>query len=122
MIRLLPMAACLMLAGCGGADGPTVIDGSSQSAFDATFGAAKRDVGPADRIKVEAAIAEYRARVFARADDRAEFQRMFREGLDGLTTPAIAAQFDKDTARIGGQAADAIFDAKRALKGSSADK
>jgi hypothetical protein len=118
MIRLMPLIASLTLLGCGGSGGPTVIDGSSQAAFDRTFSAAKSDVGPKDRIKVEAAIAEYRARTFAKADNRAEFQRLFREGLDGLTTPAIAAQFDKDTARVSGQAADAIFDAKRALKGS----
>jgi hypothetical protein len=118
MIRLVPAVACLMLAACGGDNGPTVIDGSSQEAFDATFSAAKKDVGPRDRLKLEAALAEYRARTFAKADDRAEFQRLYREGLDGLTTPAIAAQFDNDTARVGGKAADAIFDAKRALKGS----
>jgi hypothetical protein len=118
MIRLFPTIACLMLVGCGGNAAPTVIDGSSQAAFDETFSAAKRDVGPKDRIKVEAALAEYRARTFAKADSRVEFQRLYRQGLDGLTTPAIAAQFDKDTARVEGQAADAIFDAKRALKGS----
>jgi len=117
MIRLLPSIAVLILAACDASNGPTVIDGSSQEAFEQTFSAAKKDVGPRDRLKVEAAIAEFRARTFAKADSRAEFQRRFREGLDGLTTPAIAAQFDKDTARIGGQAADAIFDAKRALKG-----
>lgn len=118
MIRLLAAVACLMLAACGGGDGPTVIDGSSREAFEETFSAAKRDVGPRDRLKVEAALAEYRARIFAKADDRAEFERLYREGLDGLTIPAIAAQFDKDTSRIGRKAADAIFDAKRALRGS----
>ena len=117
MIRMLPLVACLLLASCGGHGGPTVIDGSSQAAFEETFSAARKDVGPRDRLKVEAAIAEYRARTFARADSRAEFQRLFQEGLDGLTTPAIAAQFDKDTARVGRKAADAVFDAKRALKG-----
>jgi hypothetical protein len=116
MYRLVPVVACVMLVACSSQEGPTVIDGSSQGAFERTFSAAKGDVGPRDRVKVEAAIAEYRARTFAKADSRAEFQRMYREGLDGLTTPAIAAQFDKDTARIGGKAADAVFDAKRALK------
>lgn len=117
MIRILVIPA-LMLAACSGQASPTVIDGSSQEAFERTFSAAKQDVGPRDRVKVEAAIAEFRARTFARADNRAEFQQMFREGLDGLTTPAIAAQFDADTQRISGKAADAIFDAKRALSGS----
>jgi hypothetical protein len=115
MLRLIPLLACVMLAACTSQQGPTVIDGNSQQAFERTLDAAKKDVGPRDRIKVEAAIAEYRARTFAKADSREEFQRMVREGLDGLTTPAIAAQFDKDTSRIGGKAADAVFDAKRAL-------
>ncbi|SFR77481.1 hypothetical protein [Sphingomonas jatrophae] len=111
------VAAALLAAGCGGADDPVVIDGSSQEAFEQTLAAAKRDVGPSDRLKVEAALAEYRARIFAKADNRQEFQRLYRAGLDGLTVPAIAAQFDKDVDRVGGKAADAIFDAKRALKG-----
>ncbi|WP_144037365.1 hypothetical protein [Sphingomonas sp. TZW2008] len=118
MTRVLVLAFAMMLASCSTEGGPTVIDGSNQEAFDRTFSAAKADLGPKDRVKVEAALAEYRARVFAKADNRSEFRRMFREGLDGLTTPAIAAQFDKDTQRIGGEAADAIFNAKRALKGS----
>lgn len=118
MIRWMPVVACLVLAACNGQDGPTVIDGSSQAAFERTLSEAKKDVGPRDRLKVEAAIAEYRARTFAKADDRQEFQRLYREGLDGLTAPGIAAQFDKDTSRLGGKAADAIFDAKRAVTGS----
>ncbi|MCC2978047.1 hypothetical protein LK533_15385 [Sphingomonas sp. PL-96] len=118
MRRLMPVVACVMLVACSGQQGATVIDGSSQEAFERTLSAAKKDVGPRDRLKVEAAIAEYRARTFAKANDRAEFQRLYRQGLDGLTTPAIAAQFDKDTERVGNKAADAIFDAKRALSGS----
>jgi hypothetical protein len=118
MNRLSPIVACLLLAACDGPRAPTVIDGSSEQAFETTLAAARKDVSGGDRLKVEAALAEYRARTFAKADDRQEFQRLYRQGLDGLTTPAIAAQFDKDTARIGRQAADAVFDAKRALKGS----
>lgn len=117
MIRILPAMAVLMLVACSGNREPTVIDGSSQEAFEQTLRAAKNDVGPKDRLKVEAAIAEYRARTFAKANDRAEFQSLFRQGLDGLTAPAIAAQFDKDTDRLGRHAADAVFDAKRAIQG-----
>ena len=39
-----------------------------------------------------------------------------RRGMDGLTAPAIVRQFDKDVDRVSGKAADAMFDAKRALK------
>jgi hypothetical protein len=36
--------------------------------------------------------------------------------MDGLTAPAIVRQFNKDVDRVGGKAADAVFDAKRVLK------
>ena len=110
------LVACAFLAACGGADTPTVIDGSNQSAFEASLKRARADVGPADRIKLEAAIHEHEARMFAKADNRAEYQKLVRQGMDGLTAPAIVSQFDKDVKRVKGQAADAIFDAKRALK------
>lgn len=114
---LLPCVLLLMSA-CGtGASGPTVIDGSSAEAFNRTLSAAKGDVGPRDRLKLEAALTEYKAQVFAQADTRQDYQRKLREGMDGLTAPAIVAQFDRDVDRVGGQAADAIFDAKRTLSG-----
>jgi hypothetical protein len=106
------------MSACGtGASGPTVIDGSSAEAFNRTLSAAKGDVGPRDRLKLEAALTEYKAQVFAQADTRQDYQRKLREGMDGLTAPAIVAQFDRDVDRVGGQAADAIFDAKRTLSG-----
>lgn len=107
--------ACTLVAGCGGDNGPTVIDGSSQEAYESSLREAKKDIGPAQRIKLEAAIREHQARMFAKADDRQEYQRLVREGMNGLTAPGIVAQFDKDVNRVKGEAADAIFDAKRAL-------
>ncbi|MEW9854195.1 hypothetical protein [Novosphingobium sp. M1R2S20] len=107
--------ACTLLAACGSNEGPTVIDGSSQEAYQASLAAAKKDVSPAERLKLEAAIREHQARMFAKADDRQEYQRLVREGMDGLTAPRIVAQFDKDVGRLKGEAADAVFDAKRAL-------
>lgn len=116
-MRLVPvLIACSLLAGCRGADGPTVIDGSSQAAYESSLKQARGDVGPADRIKLEAAIREHQARMFAKADNRQEYQKLVREGMDGLTGPGIVAQFDKDVERVKGGAADAVFDAKRALK------
>lgn len=118
MRSVLPvLIGCALLAACGPGEGPVVIDGSSQAAFERTLAAAKADLGPRDRVKFEAALAEHRARMFAKADDRQQYQRLVRAGLDGLTAPRIVAQFNKDVDRVGGQAADAVFDAKRALKG-----
>lgn len=118
-MRLPPvlLIACTLLTACGGSDGPTVIDGSSQVAFETSLKQARADVGPGDRIKLVAAIHEHQARMFAKADNRQEYQRLVREGMDGLTAPGIVAQFDKDVVRVKGQTADAVFDAKRALKG-----
>jgi hypothetical protein len=118
-VRLpLLLAACLSLTACGsGETSPTVIDGSSKASYEQTLGQAKRDLGAKDRLKFEAALTEFKARMFARANTRTDYEHMVREGMDGLTAPAIVAQFDKDTDRVRGQAADAVFDAKRALKG-----
>jgi len=113
----LTTLACTLVAACGGADAPTVIDGSSQAAYEASLKEARGDVGPRDRVKLEAAISEHQARMFAKADNRQEYQKLVREGMGGLTAPAIVAQFDKDVTRVQGKAADAVFDAKRALKG-----
>jgi hypothetical protein len=116
-MRLVPiLIACNLLVACGGNDGPTVIDGSSEAAFESSLAAARRDVGAKDRIKLEAAIREYQARMFAKADNRQEYERLVRQGMDGLTAPAIVRQFNKDVDRVSGKAADAVFDAKRALK------
>jgi hypothetical protein len=118
MRSVLMFFASILLAACGmGQEGPTVIDGSSPEAFERTLGAAKGDLGPQDRLKFEAALAEFRTNTFARADNRQDYQRRLRDGLDGLTAPAVVAQFNKDVDRVGGQAADAVFDAKRLLQG-----
>lgn len=109
--------SAVALASCSQDNGPTVIDGSSQEAYESSLAAARRDVGPKDRLKLEAAIREHQARMFAKADTRQEYQRLLREGMDGQTAPAIVAQFNKDVNRVSGQAADAVFDAKRSLKG-----
>jgi hypothetical protein len=113
---------CLSVAACGSNDdSPTVIDGSSQQAYEQSLSAAKRDLGPKDRLKFEAALTEFKAHMFAKAGTRQEYGRLVRQGMDGLTAPAIVEQFNKDVDRVSGKAADAVFDAKRALKfGTSA--
>jgi hypothetical protein len=115
---LLALVATSLLAGCGfGSDGPAVIDGSSAEAFEASLREARGELGPQERIKFEAALTEYRAQMFARADNRQEYQQLVRQGLDGLTAPGIVEQFDQNTEKLGNDAADAIFEAKRAITG-----
>ncbi|TXC71341.1 hypothetical protein FSB78_10600 [Sphingomonas ginsenosidivorax] len=112
------LTACLLVSGCSlGRDEPTVIDGTSAEAFDRTLSAAKADLGPRDRLKFEAALSEFKARTFAKADSRQEYNGLLRKGLDGLTAPRVVAQFNKDVDRVGGKAADAVFEAKRVLNG-----
>jgi hypothetical protein len=118
MRSILLLGACLMVCACGyGSKEPTVIDGANAETFSRTLSAAKADLGPKDRLKFEAALSEFKARTFAKADTRADYQRMLRKGLDGLTAPRVVSQFDRDVDRVGGQAADAVFEAKRALNG-----
>ena len=117
MPKWLPLIAFTALAACGGPEEPTVIDGSSAEAFKRTLSAAKGDLGPKDRLKFEAAYAEYKTQTFADADTRQDYERMLRQGMDGLTAPRIVAKFDENAEKARNDAADAIFDAKRALKG-----
>ncbi len=116
MRPLILLSACLLVSACGvGASAPTVIDGSNAATFDQTLRAAKADLGPKDRLKFEAALSEFKARTFAKANSRQEYPRLLRKGLDGLTAPRVVDQFNRDVDRVGGQAADAVFEAKRAL-------
>jgi hypothetical protein len=118
MRPLILLSACLLATACGvGDSAPTVIDGSSAAAFDQTLRAAKADLGPKDRLKFEAALSEFKARTFAKANSPQEYQRLLRKGLDGLTAPRVVDQFNQDVDRVGSEAADAVFEAKRALNG-----
>ena len=119
MSRYPLFIALLLLGGCGffGADEPVVIDGSSDAAYDRTLSEAKAQLGPGDRLKLEAALAEFRAQMFAKADDRQEYKRLVREGMDGLTAQRIVIEFDRNVDKVGKGAADALFQAKRAIAG-----
>jgi hypothetical protein len=119
MRRQALLAALLLLGSCGFGDDATVIDGSDQASFERTLADARRELGPKDRLKFEAALTEFRARMFARADTRAEYARLVREGMDGLTAPRIVNEFNKNVDDASGKAIDAIFDAKRELAGGS---
>jgi hypothetical protein len=68
MTKLTFFFAFIVLSACSlGSKEPTVIDGSSVAAFERTLGDAKGELGPRDRIKFEAALAEFRAQMFAKA-------------------------------------------------------
>jgi hypothetical protein len=118
MPRLLPFFAFALLGACGfGQEGPVVIDGSSPEAFEQSLRDAKADLGPKDRIKFEAALAEFRAQMFAKAGTREEYQRLVRDGMDGLTAPLIVSKFNSNVDKAGRDVADTIFDVKRAVTG-----
>jgi hypothetical protein len=121
--KLLSIALPLLCSACSlGSDEPTIIDGSSKARFDSTLSAAKGDLNPKERVKLELALGEFKARMFAKADNRQEYDRLVRRGLDGLTAPAIVAKFDENATQLRGDAADAVFDAKRALAKGSGPK
>jgi hypothetical protein len=124
MPRSLPLLAMFLLAGCGlfGSDEPVVIDGSSESAFNQTLSEARSQLGPGDRLKLEAALTEFRAQTFAKADDRREYKRLLREGLDGLTAQRIVSEFNHNVDKAGTGAADILFDAKRAIAGRDSER
>lgn len=116
MRPLILLSACFLASACGvGASAPTVMDGSSAATFDQTLIAAKADLCPKDRLKFEAALSDFKARTFAKANFRQKYQELLRKGLSGLTAPHVVEQFNRDVDRVGGQAADAVFEAKRAL-------
>jgi hypothetical protein len=121
MIKSTPFLAFVLLSACSlGSEQPTVIDGSSASAFEQTLREAKGELGPRDRIKFEAALAEFRAQMFAKAGTRQEYQRLVRRGMNGLTAPLIVSKFNSNVDKAGRNAADAIFDVKRAVTGRKA--
>lgn len=115
VLRLPLLLSLGITTACSGSHAPTVIDGSSKTAFEETLAAARSDLGPKERVKFELAISEFKAQTFAKADDRKDYERRYRDGLDGLTAPAIVAKFDENAKKLGNDAADAIFDAKRSL-------
>ena len=122
MPRFLTLSAFLLLAACGfGDDQPTVIDGSSPQAFEQTLSAAKGDLSAKDRIKFEAALAEFRAQMFAKAGTRQEYQRLVRQGMDGLTAPLIVSKFNSNADKAGRDVADTVFKVKRAITGDRAE-
>jgi hypothetical protein len=120
VLQSLPLMIAFFCTACGGAEQPIVIDGSTKQSFDRTLAEAKSDLKPTERVKFEVALGEFKARMFAGADNKEDYDRRVRDGLNGLTAPAIVAKFDENAQKLRDDATDAVFDAKRAVAKGSA--
>lgn len=111
-MRMLPLAALLVLAACGVADTPT-IDGSSETAFKTSMAEVRAELTPAERAKFEGAVKIVEASAFAKSDNRAEMTDRVRRKLDGKTAQQVideAAAKHKDLANA---AVDQVFRIKK---------
>ena len=118
LLAIFALPACDVL-GLGGANEPTVIDGSTPETFRASVEEARAELGPRDRLKFEAALTALRGRQFAAANDRAEFDRRVRAALDGQTAPQIVAGVDQWSRRFGDGAVNGAFEVKRELRNAT---
>ena len=75
-----------MLAACGSGE-PTVIDGSSQEAFERTTEAARADIPVADRLYYDRALHTVGGRWNAQRDS----QQLARTSFDGMTAAQVVA-------------------------------
>lgn len=73
-----------MLAGCS-APAPTVIDGSSQSAFEASAAAARQDLPQGDKLDFDTALAALPTRRFGAKDP----DQLRRTTFDGMTAAEV---------------------------------
>ena len=82
---MLRFAAFLLLAACSAPE-PVVIDGSSPERFAATTAAAREQLGPADRLAFDQALASVGSRRHAATDVDA----LRRITFDGMTGAEVA--------------------------------
>ena len=80
----MAVAAVLLLAACADAP-PTVIDGSSQAAFERTVAQARRDIPDADRLAFDRAINTVGGRSHSTRDSAA----LARTTFDGMTAAEV---------------------------------
>jgi hypothetical protein len=91
-VPIRPAIACLLLAACGPEAAPAVIDGSTPERFAATAAAAREQLGPADRLAFDQALASVGSRRVA-----ADPGVLARTTFDGMTGAEIAEDYRRRT-------------------------
>jgi hypothetical protein len=88
------LAFCLplLLAACSPEPAPITIDGSSPERFAATSAAAREQLGPADRLAFDQALASVGSRRVA-----ADADALARTTFDGMTGAEIAEDYRRRT-------------------------
>lgn len=81
-----PLLALAFAAGCG-QSAPTVIDGSSELAFERSVAVARNDLPYADRLAFDEAIRTVDGRRYARRDPA----RLARATFNGMTAAEVVA-------------------------------
>jgi hypothetical protein len=82
----------LLLAGCAPETPPVTIDGSSPERFAATTAAAREQLGPADRLAFDQALASVGGRRMA-----ANREQLARTTFDSMTGADIAEEYRRRT-------------------------
>jgi hypothetical protein len=111
-MRMMTLAAALLLSACGIVEGGARIDGSSQAAFDASLEAVRADLGPERRAAFEAAVKLAQAQAFAKAGSRAEMDAAVRAELGGKTANEVVLAAAGKREALTGAVLDKAFDLK----------
>jgi hypothetical protein len=115
MRRVLPLVLISgLIVGCSGNPEAARIDGSSFGQYQASLDVVREQLVGPEQLRFEASLKLIEGQVFAKAKDRAEFNRMIRERLNGMTAADVIAQGSGLTDTLKGQALDAAFAAKKA--------
>lgn len=87
-VRLLPLLALALLAGCG-PSAPTVIDGTSQESFEQSAAMARRDLPAGDRLDFDRALATVPTRRFGASDA----DQLRRTTFDKMTAAEVVEDY-----------------------------
>jgi hypothetical protein len=120
MRSLVSAALLLAVAACGSAEPEARIDGASFGQYQASLDVMREQTRGPDAFRFEAAFRLIQADVFRQAKDREEFNRLMRERLNGKNAADIIAMGDGLKDGLGNRAADAAFEAKKALGDAAA--
>ena len=84
-MKRIAIAVILATTACG--QGPTVIDGSSEQAFEETSQQARRDLPDADRLNYDTALKNPPGKRYGDTD--AEIEALARETYNGMTARQV---------------------------------